>query len=156
MSEQDTKKLFKTRTLMVAVIELGVDNSVERNLKELAKIQAQDKRIRKIIRILEQEHPNVSEREYDGKNGILYNKDNNKYPYLRPVLSTELEIPVIQYVHTTLGHLDTDKCVAQIANTFHVKGLGRKVRTFISRCDTCQRVKHPNRELCSAEFESFA
>jgi hypothetical protein len=40
MSEQDTKELFKPRTLMVATIELGVDNSVERNLKELAKVQA--------------------------------------------------------------------------------------------------------------------
>ena len=43
--EQDTKELFKPRTLMVATIELGVYNSVERNLKELAKIQAQDERL---------------------------------------------------------------------------------------------------------------
>jgi hypothetical protein len=49
MSEQDTKKLLKPRSLMVAAIELGVDNSVERNLKELAKIQAQDKRVQEII-----------------------------------------------------------------------------------------------------------
>jgi hypothetical protein len=75
----------------------------------------------------------------------LYSKDNSKYPYWRPVLPTELEIPVIQYVHTTLGHLGTDKCIAQIANTFRVKGLGRKVRKFIYRCDICQRVKHSNR-----------
>jgi hypothetical protein len=48
-------------------------------------------------------------------------------------------------VHTSLGHLGTEKCIAQIANPFHLKGLGRKVRKFISRCDTCQRVKYPNR-----------
>jgi hypothetical protein len=34
---------------MVVAIELGVDNSVERNLKELSKIQAQDKRVQEII-----------------------------------------------------------------------------------------------------------
>jgi hypothetical protein len=57
--------------------------------------------------------------------------------------------------------------MAQIANTFRVKGLGWKVRKFISRCDTCQRVKYPNRgcavqnlshlpikpgELCAVDF----
>jgi len=70
-------------------------------------------------------------------------------------------------VHTSLGHLGTEKYIAQIANTFHVKGLGRKVGKFISRCNTCQRVKYPNRscavqnpshlptkpgDLCAADF----
>jgi len=76
---------------------------------------------------------------------MLYNKDSHKYPNWRTVFPTDLEISVIRYVHTSLGHLDTEKCIAQIANTVHVKGLGRKVRKFISRCDTCQRVKYPNR-----------
>src|SRR5215510_13846170 len=129
---------------MVATIELGVDNSVERNLKELAKIQAHNERLQEIIRIAEQDHADVSD-NIMVKDGILYSRDSNRYPYWRPVLPTELEIPVIQYVHMTLVHLGTEKCIAQIDNTFHVKGLGRKVRKFISRCDICQRVKHPNR-----------
>ncbi|PNF28428.1 hypothetical protein B7P43_G15944 [Cryptotermes secundus] len=33
----------------------------------------------------------------------------------------------------------------QIAHTFHLKSLGRKVRKFVAHCDICQRVKHPNR-----------
>jgi hypothetical protein len=48
-------------------------------------------------------------------------------------------------MHTTLGYSVTEKCVALIANTFQVRGLGRKVMKFVSRCDTYQRVKHPNR-----------
>ena len=78
------------------------------------------------------------------QNDILYSKYSHKCPYWRPVLPTDHEISVIRYVHTKLGHLGTEKCIAQIANTFHVKGLGRKVRKLISRCDTCQRVKYPN------------
>jgi transposase InsO family protein len=33
----------------------------------------------------------------------------------------------------------------QIAQTFHLKSLGRKVRKYVAHCDICQRVKHPNR-----------
>jgi len=55
----------------------------------------------------------------------------------------------------------------QISHIFHVKNLGRKVQTLISRCDTCQRIKHLNRmfeadsmsympkatrELCAIDF----
>jgi len=40
--------------------------------------------------------------------------------------------------------------MVQFASTFHVEGLGLRVRTFISRCDTCQRVKRPNRS-CAAQ-----
>jgi hypothetical protein len=43
MSEKDTKETFRPRTLMLATIELDVDNSLNRNLKELAKKQAQYK-----------------------------------------------------------------------------------------------------------------
>jgi hypothetical protein len=80
MSEQDTKELCKPRTLMVAAIVLGVDNSVERNLKELAKIQAQDKRVQEIIRIAEQDHSDVRE-NIMVKDGILYSKNNHNYLY---------------------------------------------------------------------------
>jgi hypothetical protein len=78
---------------------------------------------------------NVSE-----QNDTLHNKKSHKYPYWRSVLPTDLEITVIRYVNTSLGHPGTEKYIAQIANTFHVKGLEREVRKFISRCDTCQRL----------------
>jgi hypothetical protein len=129
---------------MVAAINLGTDNSVEKSLKDLATFQARDKRIQEMIKIVEQKQNDAS-KNVVVQNNILYSNDSHKYPYWRPVLPTDLEIPVIRYVLTSLGHLGTEKCIAQTANTFHVKGLGRKVRKFISRCDTCQRVKYPNR-----------
>jgi hypothetical protein len=154
MSERDTKELLNPPTLMVAAIELCTENSVERSLKELAKIQARDKRIQEIIRLVEQEHLDVGE-NIMVEDGILYSKNNHNYPYWRPVLPTELETPVIQCVHTTLGHLGTEKCIAQTANTFQIKGLGQKVREFISRCDTCQWVKNPNRGCVVQNLSHF-
>jgi hypothetical protein len=129
---------------MVAAINLGNENSIEKSLKDLATFQARDKRIQEMIKIVEQKQNEASEIVVV-QNNILYSKDSYKYPYWKPVLPADLEIPVIRYVHTLLGHLGTEKCIARIANTFHVKGLGRKVRKFICRCDTCQWVKYPNR-----------
>jgi hypothetical protein len=40
--------------------------------------------------------------------------------------------------------LGTEKFTAEIANSFTVKELGRKVRSVISHCEICQKVKHPN------------
>ena len=144
LRERDTKELFKPKGLMVATINLGTDNSVGKSLKDSATFQAWDKKIQEIIQIVQQKQKNAS-KNFMVQNDILYSKDSHKYPYWRPVLPTDLEISVIRYVHTSLGHLGTEKCIAQTANTFHVKGLGWKVRKFISPCDTCQWVKYPNR-----------
>jgi len=144
LCERDTEELFKPKELMVATINLGIDNSVGKSLKDLAMFQARDKRIQEIIQIVEQKQKDAS-KNVMLQNDILNSKDSHKYPYWRPVLPTDLEISVIRYVHTSLGHPGTEKCIAQIPNTFHVKGLGQKVRKFISQCDTCQWVKYPNR-----------
>jgi len=89
------------------------------------------------------------------QNDILYSKDSHKYPYWRPVSPTDLEISVIRYVNTSRGQLGTEKYIAHIANTIHVKGLGRKVSKFICRCDPCQRVKYPNRGCAVQNLRYF-
>ena len=96
--------------------------------------------------------PKNASKNFMVKNGILY-KNSHKYPYWRPVFLTDLEISVIRYLHKTFGHLGIEKFIAQIANTFRLKGLGRKVRTFICRCCTCQRVKYPNTS-CAVQKKS--
>jgi hypothetical protein len=67
------------------------------------------------------------------------------------MLPSSLENKVIKFVHLSLGHAGSEKCIAEIAHTFYVKNLGRKVRKILSYCDICQRVKRPNR---SYEIES--
>jgi hypothetical protein len=63
------------------------------------------------------------------------------------MLPKDLEIPIIKYVHESLGHQGTDKCFHQISVMFCFRNLGRKLRKYIASCDTCQRVKHPNRAV---------
>ena len=54
-----------------------------------------------------------------------------------------LEQKVIDYSHTSLGHLGVDKCMNQIGQSLHMKNLRRKIRKFIAGRDLCQRAKHP-------------
>jgi hypothetical protein len=67
------------------------------------------------------------------------------------MLPSTLDNPVIKYVHTSLCHLGVDKCMDQVAHSFHIKSLGRKIRKFIARCNTCQRVKYPNMSYTTKE-----
>jgi hypothetical protein len=67
------------------------------------------------------------------------------------MLTSSLEYKVIKFVHFSLGHAGSKKCVPELAHTFYVKNLGRKARKILSYCDMCQGVKHPNR---SYETES--
>ena len=43
----------------------------------------------------------------------------------------------------------------QIAHSFHIKNLGRKIKKFIARCDTCQWVKYPNKSYTTQERSYF-
>lgn len=47
-------------------------------------------------------------------------------------------------MHTSISRLGTEKSMAEIGNSFKVKGLGRKVRRVISHCEIYQTVKHAN------------
>jgi hypothetical protein len=110
----------------VAAINLGIDTSVGRTLRDLDAYQAKDPKLLKIMEAVKQLQTPPDGR-YLVRHGVLYSKDSMNYPYWRPLLATELENKVISFVHVS-GHLGTEKCMAKIANTFHVKSLGRKVR----------------------------
>ena len=63
-----------------------------------------------------------------------------------------LEERAIQYTHTSLGHLGVKNCMQQIKQAYQLKNLGHKLRTFLACCDTCQRVKFPNRAIIVEEM----
>jgi hypothetical protein len=136
--------------LMVHAIHINIDPSVKRELKDLATHQAADQRLATIIEGLDK-YPVQVETKYKMSDGTLYNMDQKRHQFCRPMLPSALDNLVIKYVHTSIGHLGVDKCVDQIAHSFHIKNLSRKVRRFIARCDTCQRVKYPNKSYATQE-----
>ena len=93
----------------------------------------------------------VQDEQYAILDGVIHCKNHIGYSFWRPMLPSSLENKVIKFVHFSLGHAGSEKCIAEIAHTFYVKNLGRKVRKILFCCDVCQHVKHPNR---SYEIES--
>jgi hypothetical protein len=134
LSDIEIKGLSQPWGIMVAALNLGIDSSVRRNLRGLAAFQARDPKILKIMQALKQQHAQ-SDGNYLLRHDVLYSKDSDTYPYWRPVLPAELESQVIKSVHVSLGHGDAEKCMVEIANTFHVRRLGRKVRKLISHSE---------------------
>jgi hypothetical protein len=107
LCEGDTKELFKPKKIVVSAINIGTDNFVERSHNELSTLQVRVKIIQGIIRTVEQKQKNAS-KNVMVQNDILYKKDSHRYPYWRLVLPTDLEIPVITYICTLLGHFATE------------------------------------------------
>ncbi|KDR14850.1 hypothetical protein L798_11490 [Zootermopsis nevadensis] len=108
---------------MVADINLGIDTWIGRSLEELAAFQARDPKIQYIIQA-ENQRRVPSDVNYLLRHDVLYSKDSCNYPYWRPDLPTALEVQVIKFVHVSLGHLGTEKCMAEIASSVQLICMG--------------------------------
>jgi hypothetical protein len=150
LTKNELRDLRQPASLIVHAIHLDIDPSVKRELKDLATHQAADQRLARIIEGLDK-YPIIVDPKYKMSDGILYSMGQRGHQFWRPMLPSALDNLVIKYVHTSIGHLGVDKCMDQVAHSFHIKNLGRKVRRFIARCDTCQRVKYPNRSYATQE-----
>jgi transposase InsO family protein len=147
---EQINQIGRPRDVLVSAIKLNLDSDLKKELGDLAKHQSGDPKIQKIKQKLATALPSV-QNKYMLKDDVLYCIDNRSYPFWRIYLPSSLENKVISCVHRSSGHQGTDRCMHDIALTFYVRSLGRKVRKLVSRCDVCQRVKHPNR---SYEIES--
>jgi hypothetical protein len=114
------------------------------DFKKKAFHQKSDPTLVKYAQLLKEDPAKYSEK-YCLNKEILSCKDAKYHPYWRVMIPTNLGYPLIKYVHTSMGHAGTEKCMHQIAGKFFLKNLGRNIRKYVSSCDICQRVKHPNR-----------
>jgi len=135
--------------IMVHAINLNIDSTVKGELKTLATVQNTDPRLLAIKQELTT-HP-TTRTKYVMNNDILYCKGDKEGKNWKAMLPECLERKIMLFVHTSLGHLGSDKCNAEIKDTFHFRGLSRKLRKFIATCDLCQRTKHMNRAYDVAE-----
>jgi hypothetical protein len=144
LTEEGLDQIRKPKEIFVSTINLNLDPHLKKELKDLAKYQLEDPRIKKIRQSLEASTFARTDK-FMLKDQVLYHKNDRSHPYWRPVLPKNLEYRVISYAHMLLGHQGTDKCMYHLSHSFYIKNLGRKVRKYVSHCDLCQRVKHPNR-----------
>jgi hypothetical protein len=143
LSATEISKLKNPDQIMVHSIQLGIDDSVKRELKKLATLQDTDPRIQSLKERLQSHSTGGTKHLLN--NGVLYCKGDKEGLIWKAMLPECLERKVMRFVHTSLGHLGNDKCYAEIHHVFHLKNLARKLRKFIATCDVCQRTKHLNR-----------
>ena len=150
LSTTEIQKLSKPNSIFVNKINLGVDSSVCKDLKRLPDLQSTDPRIEGIREKLAA-RPDKRDHQHRLEGNLLFRRGNQDSTVWKPMLPECLEMPVIKYVHETLGHSGVDKCTYEINQAYHLKNIGRKVRKFTASCDICQRVKHPNRSVDAEE-----
>jgi hypothetical protein len=144
LTPEQIKQLTRPKNIMVATIKVNIDPHIKKELKELAAFQDKDPYIKTLKDRIDNQTAKVQDEQYAILDGVIHCKKHKGYSFWRPMLPSNLENKVIKFVHLSLGHAGSEKCIAEIAHTFYVKNLGRKVRKM-SCCDICQPVKHPNR-----------
>jgi hypothetical protein len=107
LSKEGLDLVRKPKEIFVAKIDLGFDKTLKKELANLSKHQLADPTLRKIREELEGDTFKHKE-SYMIRNHVRYRKDNRTHPYWRAILPRQLEHRVISYVHTLLGHQDTD------------------------------------------------
>jgi hypothetical protein len=134
----------KHRELLVAKIDFGVDKTLLKELGNLSQHQISNLVLMKFREQLKNYTIEYKDR-YMIRIHVLLCKNDRKHPCCMAMLLSNLEYWLIKYVQALLGHEGTDKCVHHISQSFHLKNLGRKMRSNVAHCDICQRVKHRNR-----------
>ena len=135
--------------MMVHAINLNIDSSVKRELKNLAILQNTDPRQLAIKQGLTTNQ--TMGKIYMINNHVSFCKGDEEGRNWKAMLPECLKQKVMLFVHTSLGHLGGDKCYTEIEGNFYFRGLGRKHGKFIAICDLCQRTKHTNRGYGVAE-----
>jgi transposase InsO family protein len=133
----------KRQEINVTKINLQINQAAPKQLKNLFGLQQADLHLQEIMGKV-QENPDRYAFKYHLQQDLLCCRDSKEHPYWRIMLPKGLELSVLEYVHQSLGHAGTDKCVSHIKAMFYIKNLGRKVRRYVATCDVCQKVKHPN------------
>jgi hypothetical protein len=144
LNQESRDLVLRPNEVYVRKVNLGTDKTLMKELGKLSEHQKGDPVLMKIRDELVKT-PLKLQDKYKINDDVLYCKNDRTYPYWRAMIPNQLEHRVIGYVRTLSGHQGTDKCMLQIAQLFHLRSLGRKVRKYAAHCDTCQRVKHPNR-----------
>ena len=101
----EIRNLSKLSTISVQETELKTDRSVLKNLKNFAEKQRNDPRPQ-IIREKAENDP--ADRQHSIKRDVLFRTDRHCTIW-KAMLPECLEVPIIQYVHTSLWHAGVEK-----------------------------------------------
>uniref|UniRef100_A0A1B6G9I6 RNA-directed DNA polymerase n=1 Tax=Cuerna arida TaxID=1464854 RepID=A0A1B6G9I6_9HEMI len=150
---------------IVSYIRKVVNPQLRKNFLELAKLQTEDPLLRIPYAILELGpesplHERMSQK-YMLNNGILYQKHRDNWLIVIPEVTVNL---LIWECHHQYLHCGAKKCFNILQECFIFRNMGRRIRTTLATCDSCQRCKisqHPLHGLakgitCTAKNDHLA
>lgn len=151
--------------LLVAHFERIPDPALLQKLQDLPKLQQEDTITKIPYNSLRtptspQEYEKIS-KQFLIHGQILYQLHNNKWLVRVPEALID---DLIWECHTYYMHCGTKKCMTLLQESFIFKNMGRRIRTLLASCDTCQHCKiknHPTNGLaqgiiCSGKNEQLA
>jgi hypothetical protein len=154
LTDGEIRNLTRPDQVLVHGIQLCVDKTIGKELKDLAAPEDTDARLAAIKKEVKA-NPTTKQHRYLLRDNVIYCKGDKDRTRWKAMLPTCLEPNIFRFVHHTLGHLGVDKCLEELTYVFEVRNLGKKLRRFITSCDVCQRVKHPNRSITIEEKHHF-
>jgi hypothetical protein len=96
IAEGELRQVKKPKDIFVSAINPNLDPHLKRDLKDLAKHQLEDPKVREIRQSVEAGIPSRADR-FRIKDDVLYHKDDRSHPYWKPVLPRILECRVTLY-----------------------------------------------------------
>jgi hypothetical protein len=103
LTKEQIKEITKPKKLMVAPINLNLDQAIKRELKNIEEYHTRDPAIQSIKKMLETGDSTLSRRNTT-HNRIVYCKTNDQNRLWRIYLPETLETKVINFGHRTVGH----------------------------------------------------
>lgn len=136
-----------SQELFISYISRIQDPQLKNELKNLPQLQANDPQLQVPYNILSNpkspEYENMSQ-IYKIHNNILYKKYQDTWLITIP---ESIILRLIWECHHYYLHCGPKKCFTILRESFTFKNMGRRIRTTLAKCDSCQRCKsnpHPS------------
>jgi len=126
LSANEIQNLTKPNTIMMNKINLDIDRSVCKDLRKLIELQMTDPSIQGIRKRIVQQ-PMVTNPRYQIINDAVFYREGRYTHEWKPVLPACLEESVLQYAHTSLGHLGVKSACSKLNR--HIT-----LRIWVTRC----------------------
>lgn len=118
LTREQIKQLTRPRDIIVAAPGLNIDPQVKKELKDLVAYQDNGPYIKNLKNQVTNQPAEVHDWQYAVADGVIHCKNHEGYPVWRHMLPSSLENKVFKFVHLSLDHAGSEKCIAEIAPHF--------------------------------------
>lgn len=129
-------------------ILIKMNKDVAKNLKEISKIQFQNKKLRELIESIKSGEKDKTHQHYKVVEDTLYRKAKGAWKLYIP---EEISATLVKEVHQMYGHVGSKKTYNLLKECFTLNNMSKLVAKTIKFCEICQKCKDGGNRNCTAE-----